>query len=774
MPVPKPHKNENQSDFIDRCMSDPNMQEYDQDQRLGVCFTQWRDRNKDGTMAYDGPCPTPNAGETQSDFMDRCMADPAMDAASSAEKLSACTISWNDNQKAAPEPKTRAYSIIEVKSINEEERIIEGIATTPATDRYDDIVEPMGAAFSLPMPLLWQHNPEQPVGLVDVANATSKGISFRATLPRITEPGILKDRIDEAWQTVKAGLVRGVSIGFKPISYEVIKDAEGKSTFGLRYTAWDWLELSLVTIPANTEATISAIRSFDNQNTRVRNSMVVTLKPGGAGNRSNPAPTSTVKPALKGNTTMPKPLNEQIADFIAVRGEKASRMQVVMDEAAEKGETLDAAKQEEFDGLQKEIETIDQHLTRLRMMEKLAQSSAKPAAGSTIDDGSNSRSGTVPATPIHSRRNTLPGIEFTRYAMCLMSARGNADAALKIAEARYPDEQRVHHVLRAAVAAGTTTDPNWAGALVQYTNFAGDFIDFLRPATIIGKFGTNGIPSLRAIPFNVRIKKQTTGGEAYWVGEGQPKPLTFFDFDTILLRWAKIANIAVLTAEQVRFSTPSAEQAVRSALADAIVAREDITFIDPSVTAIADTRPAAITNGATAHASSGTDANAARVDAGVLMTALATNFLPYSQAVWIMNSTTAISLFLMRNALGQPEFPGLLADGGTFMGRPVIVSDHISLTGSPGTSIMVLMIPQEVYLSDDGQVVVDASTEASLQMDSAPTMASTSGSPATPTATQVVSMFQTNSIAIRAERFINWARRRDAAVQYLTGVHYVA
>lgn len=946
MPVPKPHKNETQNDFIDRCMSDPNMQEYEHEQRLGVCFTQWDNRDKgittmattpkaptpnagesrndfmsrclkdpaldgmketdkfaacsvswtDNQKQYDGNCPTPDPGELQGDFMSRCMSDPTLDSMTAAEKISYCSISWSDNQKgikaapdfkcdpvrdlpvkdgvtwdggaakermleaagfdgnnpdpvkarrgfliydaanpnlkgsyhlpfadivggtltaigngvrnagsrlpqmnglsqdlkdqaravldgymkklnpdnqnSVPAPKTRAYSVIEIRSINDEARVIEGIATTPATDRYNDIVEPLGAAFSLPMPLLWQHNPDQPVGLVDVANATKNGISFKATLPKITEPGILKDRIDEAWQTVKAGLVRGVSIGFKPISYEAIKNADGDPTSGLRYTSWDWLELSLVTIPANAEATISAIRSFDNQNPRVRNSTVVKLKsPGGTGKRSTPI-SSPVPPkpvSTKGNNVMPKPLGEQIADFVAVRGEKAARMQAVMDEAAEKGETLDVAKQEEFDELQREIETIDQHLNRLRMMEKLAAASAKPVVGDNQNNGTNSRS-SVAASPIQSHRNTPPGIEFTRYAMCLMNARGNPDMALKIAEARYPDEQRIHQVLRAAVAAGTTSDPNWAGALVQYTNFAGDFIDFLRPATIIGKFGTNGIPALRPIPFNVRIKKQTSGGEAFWVGEGQPKPLTRFDFDTVLLRWAKIANIAVLTNEQVRFSTPSAELAVRSSLADAIAQKEDVTFIDPTVTAIADTRPAAITHGATSHASSGTDASAARVDAGVLMTALATHFLSYSKAVWIMNSTTAIALFLMRNALGQPEFPGLLADGGTFMGRPVIVSDNIALTGSPQTSIMVLMIPEEIYLSDDGQVVVDASTEASLQMDDAPTMSDSSP----PTATQVVSMFQTNSIAIRAERFINWARRRDAAVQYLTGAHYVA
>ncbi|WP_172962654.1 hypothetical protein, partial [Salmonella enterica] len=44
----------------------------------------------------------------------------------------------------------------------------------------------------------------------------------------------------------------------------------------------------------------------------------------------------------------------------------------------------------------------------------------------------------------------------------------------------------------------------------------------------------------------------------------------------------------------------------------------------------------------------------------------------------------------------------------------------------------------------------------------------------TPTGTELVSMFQTNSEAIRAERWINWKRRRTAAVAEISGVNYGA
>jgi len=50
MPLPKPRDNESEDDFISRCMSDDLIQEEydDNDQRLAVCYSQWR--NKGGIM----------------------------------------------------------------------------------------------------------------------------------------------------------------------------------------------------------------------------------------------------------------------------------------------------------------------------------------------------------------------------------------------------------------------------------------------------------------------------------------------------------------------------------------------------------------------------------------------------------------------------------------------------------------------------------------------------------------------------------------------------
>jgi hypothetical protein len=153
----------------------------------------------------------------------------------------------------------KAYSVLTVKSTNEERRIIEGVASTPTADRQRDIVEPMGAKFKTPMPLLLYHKGDKPVGTMNFAKPTKEGIPFVASLPNVLEPGIVQDRVNEAWHSLKYKLIGAVSIGFRALEdgVEIMKDG------GLRFKSWEWLELSLVTVPANPDALISGIKSMD-------------------------------------------------------------------------------------------------------------------------------------------------------------------------------------------------------------------------------------------------------------------------------------------------------------------------------------------------------------------------------------------------------------------------------------------------------------------------------------------------------------------------------
>ncbi|MGY3607658.1 MULTISPECIES: HK97 family phage prohead protease [unclassified Bradyrhizobium] len=151
----------------------------------------------------------------------------------------------------------RAYSVLAVKAMDEDERVITGTATTPSVDRMGDIVEPLGVKFKNPLVLLHQHDSDRPVGMVKFDKPTAQGVTFEARLPKIEEPGPLKDRVDMAWGEVKNGLVRAVSIGFRPIEYSFIENG------GIRFSEIEVYELSLVSVPAQADAVISAIKSFD-------------------------------------------------------------------------------------------------------------------------------------------------------------------------------------------------------------------------------------------------------------------------------------------------------------------------------------------------------------------------------------------------------------------------------------------------------------------------------------------------------------------------------
>ena len=641
----------------------------------------------------------------------------------------------------------RAYSVLEIKSVDDDAREIRGIATTPAPDRVQDVVVPEGAKFALPLPLLWQHDASQPIGHVTEATVTAKGIEVVAKIAKGVDA-----EIDRAWNRIKAGLVRGLSIGFRSLESEEIP-----GSWGRKFTSWEWMELSAVTIPANAEASILAVKQYDTEQRAASGQKAVVSKVG--------ASAVPVKSANGDKQMSKKTFAEQISAFEATRAAKSARMAELMDASAESGETLDADCAQEYDDLKGEVKSIDEHLNRLRDMEKLAVKSAADVTNATTTKASESVR-TVAAV----KGNNLPkGTAFTRYAMALMAGKGNLMQSAEIAK-RWDDTPHVETVLKAAVAAGTTTDTSWAKPLVEYSNMASEFAELLRPATILGR-----IDGLRRVPFNIKVPRQTGGASASWVGEGAPKPVSSLAFDSITLGHTKVAGIVVMTEELVRFSNPAAEDIVRRDLIETIGGLIDKDFVDPAKAAVSGVSPASITNGVTPVVATGKTADHLRADVQALMAKFITANLSLSGAVWIMTETQALAIAMLLNPLGQPEFPGLSINGGTagtFFGIPVILSENIpaqdAVVGPPAIpagSRIILAKASEIMLADDGQVMLDASNQASLQMDTAPTNP--------PTATTVmVSLWQMNMVGIRAERFINWTKRRTGAVQYITGAAY--
>ena len=84
-------------------------------------------------------------------------------------------------------------------------------------------------------------------------------IEIEFTFPEIKEEGNLKARVEEAFQTLKYGLAKGLSIGFMA-DWKDVEQLEGG---GFKFNKWHWYETSLVTIPCNKDAAVDYSKSFE-------------------------------------------------------------------------------------------------------------------------------------------------------------------------------------------------------------------------------------------------------------------------------------------------------------------------------------------------------------------------------------------------------------------------------------------------------------------------------------------------------------------------------
>jgi len=159
--------------------------------------------------------------------------------------VSTCEVRMSDN---------KAYSTFEIKSISDDLRKLVGVASTPSPDRDGDEVMPQGAKFTLPFPLLHQHDHERPIGQVTKATVSEAGIEIEADIAK--ESGL--DYVETAWKQIKSGLLRGLSIGFRASKSEPTRT-------GRKFLDYEIFELSAVSIPANAEAGILAVKKYDSE-----------------------------------------------------------------------------------------------------------------------------------------------------------------------------------------------------------------------------------------------------------------------------------------------------------------------------------------------------------------------------------------------------------------------------------------------------------------------------------------------------------------------------
>lgn len=440
----------------------------------------------------------------------------------------------------------------------------------------------------------------------------------------------------------------------------------------------------------------------------------------------------------------------QLAQINATIQAKQKQIGEIMTKSVANGHTPSDDDEAQIRALEGDIERLEKNAERLTKLIKSVETAQNPTeiGGETPEQAIASAEGEPivdkdkAAATVKDNLGKGIGFALLVKASAIATKSKGGTTTKEVLESWGVPEQVKRAAAQKAVI-GTTTDANFAQPLVDYTNLTGEFIELVRKKTIVDQLAAK----MRQVPFNVKIPLQTAASSVGWVGEGKMKPVTNPEFGHITLGTAKIAGIVLLSDELIRFSNPKADALVRDDLVEATVQFLDEQLFDPTK-AEATESPASLLNGVTPIAATGTTADKYDADLQSLIAQVVDSGLTLEGAYWAMSETRAMQLSGLRDALGRVYFEGMsLVGSRSLKGLPVLTTANLA-------DKIVLIIPSQILLADDGGVDFSISTEATINI----------GSEDMP---NMVNLFQNNLTAVRAERFIRWRKRLPNAVGFI-------
>jgi HK97 family phage prohead protease len=201
-----------------------------------------------------------------------------------------------------------------IKSIEEGETELKiaGYASTDSVDRASDRILPTAWTrgglrnYEINPILLFNHDYNRPIGKVVEISTDNKGLKIK---------GVISKSAGDVYNLVKEGVLSTFSVGF------LVKDADyDKSLDGLIVKDAELLEVSVVSVPANQDATFSLAKSFDNQDDYLsfRKQFI-----NGDANEADTEGTQKVSRKLKMDETTQDLINKAVSDALAANQKAA-------------------------------------------------------------------------------------------------------------------------------------------------------------------------------------------------------------------------------------------------------------------------------------------------------------------------------------------------------------------------------------------------------------------------------------------------------------------
>jgi hypothetical protein len=330
--------------------------------------------------------------------------------------------------------------------------------------------------------------------------------------------------------------------------------------------------------------------------------------------------------------------------------------------------------------------------------------------------------------------------DFLRLALLLMRHRGAFNASRAAADERAMP--RVQSILQKTAVTGGDLSA-WS-AISDYRNIAEAFAQSLRSLSVWDRVvGDGGVPGGMALaPLRSRGFTVSTGITGSSPSERSIKPISSLALGQSLVEPRKAAAVVVATEELLR--SPGALTLLNRELTSGCIAAVDSVFL------------AALIAGTTPIVSLGNTLANITGDLSALLSAVTTGAA--SKLYWVLSPANVKKLAMKASSTGAPAWPQLTVNGGDLAGITVIPSDQIASTAA-------VMFAGDALAGNSDPIVLDASAQSVIQVDTAP------DSPPT-ASTTMLNLFQTDSRALRAERYFGFVVTRASGVASLSGVSY--
>jgi len=388
-------------------------------------------------------------------------------------------------------------------------------------------------------PLLVDHDPADQVGVVEMVSLGSDRVA-RA----VVRFGKSK-RAEEIWQDVKDGIRGNVSVGY--VINEMVSDGKRDGREVYRATSWSPLEISIVSIPADTSVGVG--RSM----------------------------AETPNPEVISHSPKVQIMSEVNNEAVRDDGMKAERSRVssIMDLAARHNQ------RDLGESAVREGATIEQF--RGALLDKVAQ---KPL-NVDVEIGLSDR-----------EARSFSFVKAIRALSNPQDRRAQEDARFEfeVSESAAKKEGRDSRgitvpvdVLKRDLTTSIATGTSKAGNLVATDLLAGSFIDVLRNKMVLNTLGATFLTGLQG---NVAIPRKSSSATSYWVGENSAPTEGNLTFDQVTMSPKTLAAYVDYSRRLMLQSSLDVETMVRNDLAASIAVAMDSAAISGS----GSNRPTGILN----------------------------------------------------------------------------------------------------------------------------------------------------------------------------------